>query len=172
MARRVNLLNDDEYLRFLISLVYDERYFSVSYNKLFKKLYDTEFVSVMLMDENRASDALKLRDGFGDICHPCSVLEVLIALSNRCEEQIMHNDIQGNRMGLWFWEMIGNIGLSSMDDNRYDEEYVNDILRRFLYHNYGSNGLGCAFRSASHPDLRDEELWYQMNYHLADILEV
>ena len=164
--------NDEDYLKFLINLVYDNRYFSVSYDKLFRKLYDTEFICVMELDENRLSDGLNLRQNFGDIYRPCSVLEVLIALSNRCEEQIMHNDIQGNRMGLWFWEMIGNMGLSNMDDNRYDEEYVDDILRRFLYHNYDLNGLGCAFRSVSHPDLRDEELWYQMNYHLADILEV
>jgi hypothetical protein len=75
-------------------------------------------------------------------------------------------------MGLWFWEMLGNIGLSSMDDNHYNENYVGDILRRFLYHEYDANGLGCAFRSASHPDLRNWELWYQMNFHLGDILEV
>lgn len=164
------MTTDDEYFKYLKSYVIDN-YFIVSYNKLFRKLYDTEFVSVIQFDVNRELDALKLRNGFGDIIKPCSIFEVLIALSVRCEEQIMYDEKRGDRRGLWFWEMIGNMGLGQMDDEQYDEEYVDDILRRFLYHKYNSKDKrGCAFRSTEHPDLSGYELWYQMNFNLNDIL--
>lgn len=149
----------------------DSEYFTISYNKLLYKLFNTKFIVVIPLDKHRISDVFALRSEYGittDI--PCSVLEILIALAIRGEEQIMYDRDVGNRIGQWFWEMIGNMGLGHMTDEHYDEDYCNDILRRFNYHDYTSDGLGCAFRSAKHPDLRDEELWYQMNYHFDDII--
>lgn len=159
-----------EYIEYLKSFIIDQ-FFTVSYDKLFSKLYDTEFVAIMPLDDNRICDAENLRNGF-DISDPISVFEVLIALSIRCEEQIMHENNRGDRRGLLFWEMIGNMGLGSQTDENYNEEYCDDILRKFLYHNYGPNGLGCAFRSTAHKDLTNYELWYQMNLYINDILEV
>lgn len=158
--------NDDIYFKWLINQVYNKS--SVSYDKLFRKLYDTEFIFVIKLDENRLVDAIHMREQFGDIQRDISVLEVLIALAKRVDEDIMRDDNYGIRSGRWFWEMIFNMGLGQMTDDEFDENYVDDILRKFLFRTYDANGLGCAFRSKTHPDMRNVELWYQMNYWLND----
>lgn len=157
------------YLKWVTKFVYNPAS-GQTYDKLFKKLFDTEFIFLIPLDENRVFDGLNLRNMFsGDINRPCSVLEVLIALAIRCDDQIMFNDKYGKRSGRWFWEMISNMGLGRMNDNNYNEAYVNDVLTKFLYRQYDADGTGCAFRSVSHPDMRNDELWYQLNYHLGDI---
>ena len=75
------------------------------------------------MDGNRAEDGIDLRYRFGHEQHysdamvasflddrPCSVLEMMIALSIRCEEHIMDDPDVGNRTGQWFWSMIASLG--------------------------------------------------------------
>lgn len=163
----------EKYFSWLVNKVYNKKYFSKSYNNLFKKLFSTEFIVIIPLDSNRVSDGLNLRNDFGiTIDKPCNILEVLIALVERGERQTMADASVGNRVGQWFWEMIGNMGLGRMSDDNYDEAYTDDILRRFLYHDYDADGRGCAFRSLSHGDLSEYELWYQMQFHFADILEV
>lgn len=61
-----------------------------------------------------------------------SVLEMLIALSIRLEEHIMDDPEIGDRTGQWFWNMITNLGLGSMDDRKFNENRVEDIVTRFL----------------------------------------
>ena len=163
----------EKYFNWLVSKVYNKKYFSKSYNNLFKKLFLKEFIVIIPLDSNRVSDGLNLREEFGiAIDKPCSILEVLIALAERGERQTMADASVGDRVGQWFWEMIGNLGLGRMSDDNYDEDYTDDICRRFNYRDYASDGRGCAFRSPSHGDLSEYELWYQMNFHFSDILEV
>lgn len=163
------------YLEWLIGNVTDELSAAVggSYSRLFDKLYRTEFVVILPFDENRLLDGLLLREKYNgpvDI-GPCSVLEVLISLAHRCEDQIMHNNDIGERSGEWFWEMLANMGLGVYSDDRYNEQDVDDILRKFLFHDYNDKDtLGCAFRSSEYPDLSSFELWQQMNFHLNDLL--
>jgi hypothetical protein len=137
------------------------------------------------MDGNRAEDGIDLRYRFGyeqgydspmiatlldD--RPCSVLEMLIALAIRCEEHIMNDPDIGNRTGQWFWNMIINLGLGFMDDTKFDENYVKDVISRFLYRKYKRNGEGGLF-TVEHckNDLRTVEIWYQMCWYLDEVLE-
>jgi len=168
----------------MYELVADDRY-SKSYRKLFTRLNDTEFTYTIPMDGNRAEDGIDLRYRFGrengcpdamiasllDVV-PCSVLEMMLALSIRCEEHIMDDPEIGNRTGEWFWIMIVNLGLGSMDDTRYDAEYVDDILDRFLNREYDADGTGGLFpvrnpRYAQY-DLRNVDIWYQLNWYLQE----
>ena len=57
---------------------------------------------------------------------PCSVLEMMIALSMRCEEQIMDDPDIGNRTGQWFWDMIDNLGLGEHERLKFDGRYVDE----------------------------------------------
>ena len=42
----------------------------------------------------------------------------------------------GNRMGQWFWNMIVSLGLGSMNDARFDSEYTDDVIFRFMDRKY------------------------------------
>jgi hypothetical protein len=132
------------------------------------------------MDENRAGDGRDLRYRFAyemgyataDIRAflddgPCSVLEMMTALAARCEEHIMGDPDIGNRISRWFWAMIQNLGLSSMDDEHFDEGFTDRTLARFLAREYGSDGEGGLFMvKNAGKDMRGIEIWYQMMMYL------
>ncbi len=174
-----------EYFEWMYQLVCKEGYSKrLSYRKLLTHLHNTEFIYIISMDGNRAEDGIDLRYRFGyehKYEHPiiaeylddrpCSVLEMLTALAIRCEEHIMDDPDMGNRTGQWFWNMISNLGLSSLDDTRFDSRYLNRIITRFLNREYKRNGEGGLFtvKNCKH-DLRTVEIWYQMCWYLDDIL--
>lgn len=152
------------------------------YSKLFKRLHETEFVYILPMDSNRKSDGEDLRYRFAyekersyaeigsllDI-RPASVLEVMVALAIRCEESIMDDPKYGNRSAQWFWEMVVTLGLGNMDDDHYDETYVDMVLYRFMNRQYEPDGRGGLFHIEG-QDLRGVEIWTQMNWYLDRIL--
>jgi hypothetical protein len=142
----------------------------------------TTFRYSIANDENRADDGINLRSRFifdcsynnsvlGYLDGPCSVLEMLVALAHRCEEQIMDDPDIGDRTGQWFWMMIKNLGLESMTDDQFDEEFVNERVSIFLDREYESNGEGGLFvLDNCRYDLRTVEIWYQMCWYLNTIL--
>lgn len=174
----------NRYFDWMYQLVVDDRYSKRSYRKLFAKLHDTEFTYMIPMDGNRAEDGIGLRYRFGreksysDVAiasglddRPCSILEMMIALSIRCEEHIMDDPDIGNRTGQWFWEMIVSLGLGSMNDARFNRDYVEDVLERFLDRDYAHDGEGGLFTIRhSRKDMRSIEIWYQMNCYLNKII--
>ena len=173
-----------EYFDWMCQLVCDEKYSKrLSYRKLLHCLHDMDFSYTIAMDGNREEDGIDLRYRFGyensyagpmiaDYLdnRPCSILEMMIALSIRCEEHIMDDPDIGNRTGQWFWNMIVNLGLGSMNDSKFDYRYVNDIIHRFLNREYERNGEGGLF-TVKHCryDLRTVEIWYQMCWYLDEI---
>lgn len=162
----------DDYFEWLCDMVCGKRYSkSVSYRKLLRQLYDTEFRWVIPMDRNRAEDGKDLRDRYGRyFSGPCNILEMMIALAIRCEENIMDDPTIGDRTGQWFWEMIVSLGLGSMTDTRYDEEYVYSNLEIFMNREYEPNGRGGLFTTRHcRDDLRDVEIWIQMCWYLDEI---
>lgn len=155
----------------------------ISYSKLLGRLYGEEFTFSLDKDLNRASDGITLRHRFAlrvslspededDMYDtPCSILEMIIALALRMEEQIMDDPVVGDRSGQWFWGMIVNLGLGSMTDDRYDETYVTSVINRFLNRDYEPDGRGGLFRVRhSQQDLRDVEIWTQMCWYLNELL--
>ena len=96
---------------------------------------------------------------------------MMIALAIRCEEHIMDDPDIGNRTGQWFWNMIVNLGLGSMTDAKFDENYTNMVIERFLNREYERNGDGGLFTvKHSRRDLRTVEIWYQMCWYLDEIV--
>ena len=151
-----------------------------SYRKLLRCLNEINFEYSIPMDANRDADGIDMRYRFGDEkCvrsyivarylddHPCSVLEMMVALANRCEETIMDNPDYGDRRGQWFWGMIDNLGLSGMYDSKFDELYVDEKIRTFLDRKYTRNGSGGLFY-VHRPifDMRTVEIWTQLNWYL------
>lgn len=149
---------------------------AISYRRLLERLHDTEFVYSIPMDENRASDGVDLRYRFtfeDDVerylTGPCSVLEMMVALAIRCEENIM-DDPKINRTSYWFWGMVINMGLGAMTDLRFDRNYVDMVVARFLNREYDYDGKGGLF-TVRNPDrdLRTVEIWWQLCWYLNSI---
>ena len=175
---------EDEYFEWLCSLVSKQRFAkSISYYQLLHHLHNTQFCWLIPMDRNRAEDGLDLRyrfsidhgfesDYFASYLNDpnCSVLEMMVALSIRCEETIMLDGEYGDRTGQWFWGMITSLGLGSMTDDNYDEDYVEEVLITFLSRRYYPDGRGGLFTiRGCDTDLRDVEIWVQMLWYLDSI---
>ena len=165
----------NEYFEWLYNLVCGKRYSQgISFRKLLMHLHRTEFIYVIPMDENRACDGVDLRYRFAYdytspatvesyLDGPCSVLEMMVALAVRCEEQIMDDPKMGDRTAQWFWNMIVNLGLGSMVDEYYDEKLVTDILDLFLHREYAPDGRGGLFTVRGiRQDMRDIEIFGQL----------
>jgi hypothetical protein len=181
LSRRIN----NEYFAWLLNLACSDKYSGrISYKKLLRYLYNVEFTFLNPKDENRASDGVDLRYRFileknyddmydcimSTLDGPCSVLEMMLALSIRCEENIMDDPAIGSRTTQWFWFMINNLGLGAMYDDLFDADYVEEIVRRFLAREYEPNGEGGLFRiKHCDVDLRTMDIWRQMCWYLDTI---
>lgn len=157
---------------------------SDSHTLLLKQLYETPFRYSIDTDGNREADGVDLRYRFSvakrfqqsEIAHeldykPCSVLEMMIALALRLEEDIMSNEEFGNRTGRWFWDMARNSGLIDMVDKNYNFRNTDDIIQRILDRDYGADGTGGLFCIPNiATDMRTVEIWKQALWYLNDIL--
>lgn len=153
---------------------------STTYYKLFRTLNQRQFYYTIDMDANRESDGISLRYKFGREngidqiiissaldSRPCSVLEMMVALAIRCEDNIMDDDDYGDRTGQWFWLMIINLGLSGEADDKFNSTRVNHVIDRFLDREYDRDGRGGLFYVENAPnDMREIEIWYQMHLYL------
>ena len=171
---------NQEYFQWLCMLINPEK--ASSYQKLLNYLYDTEFVYIMPMDGNRYDDGINLRYRFGydnNIEDPviascldnksCSILEMMVALAVRVEESIMQNPDNGLFPDKWFWKMIDSLGFAGMTDGRFDNEFANSIIWRFLNREYDYDGKGgLVYLPHTRCDLRSVEIWYQMMWYLSE----
>ena len=175
----------NEYFEWMCDKVYDKKYCKgKNYRQLLMYLNKREFEYILEMDGNRAEDGVSLRYRFAYERNynysmvssylddePCSVLEMMVALATRCEEDLMNDPEHDTSIGKWFWIMIINLGLYPVTDEKFDLDYVNQKINIFLDRKYRPNGEGGLFtvRNARR-DLRDVEIWYQMNWYLDELL--
>ena len=174
------------YFNWLMALAIGNRYSKATFDKLLIRLSNTPFRYSIERDCNRAEDGIDLRWRFAklesnayldpdvimdDLSGPCSVLEMMIALAIRCEETIMDDPSYGDRSLQWFWGMVVNLGLGSMTDDQYDDEYVTYVLDRFMDRKYEPNGKGGLFTVKNTvSDMRTMEIWYQLCSYLNTII--
>lgn len=149
------------------------------YSKLLDYLYQVDFVWIIPMDENRAKDGLNLRNRFCDLYSfdtvqlqeifgnkPCSMLEMMIALSIRIEDDFMGTE-NSNQIPRWFWSMIFSMGLQFNKDETFNSDKVDSIILQFIEHRYGPDGRGSLFHvPMRNVDFRNLQIWDQMNYWL------
>lgn len=171
-----------DYFEWIYELVCNGRFAkSITYRQLLTFLHDTEFIYFVPYDENRAAEGIALRYRYCLLhdcedmeCYltgPCSVLEMMVALAIRCEENIMDDPAKGDRTSQWFWSMITNLGLGSMSDNNFNEWLVNDIITRFLERDYEPDGRGGLFTVKNwNRDMRTAEIWHQLMAYINSIM--
>lgn len=183
MTQRNEILN--EYFEWMCHLVCNGKYYSkVSYRKLLYFLNSVDFIPTMEMDDNRMVDGRAFRYQFGsefgytnefiednlDI-YNCSMLEMMVALAYRVETQITDDPSYGNRTGQWFWCMVSNLGLSHMEDSKFDRTYCEDVIDSFIKHRYSPKGDGALFKLDNPPeDMRDVDIWCQCMWYLNETI--
>lgn len=172
----------NSYFEWLYQLVCKDRFLpSISHRRILMHLHSTQFRYLLPKDEDRAGEGVNLRWRFicenrlsaaylDDLEGPCSVLEMMIGLAIHCEEHIMDNPEIGDRTGQWFWEMMVNLGLGAMSDDRFDRRYADDVINRFLDRQYEPDGKGGLFRIRNcKRDLREVEIFSQLCWYLNSI---
>lgn len=156
------------------------------YTKLLQRLHQIDFTYTISMDGNRYEDGIDLRYRFGRECgydsliiathidyKPCSVLEMMVALAQRCEETIMSDPEYGDRTGLWFWCMIESLGLDDIVNAEYNQTIVDQTIDILLRREYDRDGKGGLFTVKNPPrDMRSMEIWHQLNWFLDDFLDL
>lgn len=152
-----------------------------NYSMLLQTLNLYEYVPDDIRDENRRADGLSLRRWFADIAclsiadidycldEPCSMLEMMVALANRCEETIMYDSGRGNRTYVWFREMLSSLNLIEMTNDYFNREIVDYRMLIFRTRQYDVNGRGGLFTVMNNDiDMRTLDIWYQMQAYLRE----
>lgn len=147
-----------------------------THGRLIEYLHSTDFRWSVAHDENRAGDGTWYREEFFKNCSleegkfkkPCSVLEMLVGLSIR-----MNNDFVGDpaeeKPDIIFWEMICNLKLDQFDNDHFDSEMVDEIVQDWLDREFAYDGEGSIF-PIKNPfrDQREIEIWSQMNDYIEE----
>lgn len=173
---------DQTYFNWLISQI--EVKGTRTYNGLFERMHNTEFIWFVPNDDNRIHDGLDLRTEFIhdthgwstekildlDLMHQkgASFLEVLIALSRRAAFTC------GGEAQFWAWHLIENIDLQKMSDPLTNEKIakIDDVFDTVIWRTYQYNGEG-GFFPLNWPteDQTKVEIWYQLNKYALEIQE-
>lgn len=143
------------------------------YTKLTKLLHSIPFRYSVLLDENRISDVMDMRiefDSFALFPEEVSVLEVMVALAQRCFYSIL-DDGTGDRVPEIFQLMLNNLDLLGCTDDNFHELYARQNIDTFLDRKYSRDGKGGLFYIPNaEQDMREADLWYQAMWYIDTII--
>ena len=175
---------DEKYLAWLCGLLGIKDISCHPNGVLLRLLYGIEFHltdPVIGHDDNRVSDAYSLRGDYLDSDLNCeipvifmgapSVLEVLIALSLRIDDDVMYNGEL--RASKWFWIMISNLKMMDFTNESngvtWSPRDVTAIIDIWMNRCYDFNGNGGLFPlKYTAFDQREVEIWYQMQSYFEE----
>jgi hypothetical protein len=143
-----------------------------SYDDLFEKMHNLEFVWTVPNDDNRVQDGLDLRPEYANgkvsdlVLEGVTFLEVLVALSRRLEFTA------GGEARQWAWRLLKNLRLHKSSDPLTEarDSRVRDILDAVIWRTYERDGRGGFF--PLHNPAEDQtkvEIWYQMNAYVIEM---
>lgn len=178
-----NNIVKSQYFNWLCAIAIPDNNLRENYTALLGYLYEKIYIPRFEMDLNRAQDGVNLRFKFEreydyaieDIIEyfdnePCSMLEMMIALSIKLEESIMFDPDKGDRISLWFMNMLRNMEISDSTNNMFHYKRVDLVVSLFLDGQYGADGSGSLFKiKRKDIDMRDYDLWYQMNFYAEEL---
>lgn len=165
------MTNHTDYFLWLIAQIGIPQRNRNTYNDLFMRLYETEFVWIVPHDDNRLQDGLELRREFngrkrGINEMPCSLLEVLIGLSRRVAWTTDRS------AEYWAWQLLDNLRLTKSSDplTGRKAERVEETLEALIWRTYDRDGNG-GFFPLNYPrdDQTKREIWDQMNAYVNEM---
>ena len=174
------------YFNWLLNLVCTHRE-KQDYEDLMRLLFRVDFRYSIRRDENRAADGVDLRSMFADeyeidyetrheaISGPCSVLEMMVALSRRATYSMLDGelDTEDDEMHYIFWLMMENIGLVGLKNGDFSHSRAMRCIDVLLDRKYAYNGENGGLFVVKKPrrDLRKVEIWYQMCWYFSEKLK-
>jgi hypothetical protein len=165
---------EDDYFQWLTSQIELPADNPHTYNDLFTRMHEIEFVWSVPHDDDRVQDGLNLRNQFLNgrrykFTSGVSVLEVLIALSIRVAFTA------GGYAPIWAWQLIENLHL----DRRFDPftkgraERVDETLETLIWRTYQRDGKGGFFPlNQALEDQTKVDIWNQMNMYVNEIQQL
>lgn len=160
-----------------------------TYFVLGMKLFNTRFNASVPFDDNRVADGRRLRDVYTLVSAYSSylildtpganMLEVLVALVQRFDTDVMMTEDGKERHKEWFWLMMKNCGLDIFVDSQFTkldsdaDMACSSIINLINERGYDKSGLGGFFpMKKSNDDQREKELWKQMHeYFLENLID-
>lgn len=143
-----------------------------TYEELFERMHNLEFVWIVPHDNNRLQDALDLRVQYmnefpGRLAGgSATFLEVLIALSRRTAFTA------GGEAEDWAWKLLKNLRLTKAYDpwTAQKARSTEEILETVIWRTYHHSGKG-GFFPLKDPfeDQTKVEIWYQMNAYVNEM---
>lgn len=172
---------DDPYFEWLCNIVGAvPNYNGVSYFRLCDTLHKINYkVNMDDRNYNRAYDGLCLRrqyvqnfddnSDYGSASNrgPCTMFELLVALSQRISF-IIGTDDNRNNPSVCFFILLKNLRIAKYNDEIFDqlngEFFVSEAANRVIFEQYDSSGNGGLF-PLRHPseDQHKKDIWYQMH---------
>lgn len=188
LNEKLMALEDPVFTKILKTNKDTNRYDYIYYDWLFKMVKGTYYDNLLELlhsipftpneeelDYNRYLDGLRLRNRFKSetngkikiIKGPCTFLEMLIALANRLDSDIMYETKFGDRSVDWFWMFVDNLGFTKYTDSTWDHDIEVKVLikvHKILAKDYASDGSDGLFAVKDRPDvdLRECDIWRQM----------
>lgn len=175
------------YFEWITTVVMPDRGIRKSYFRLLEELNNIPFTYINPLDQNRDVDGKNLiyhfsyRSGIPNNVieenivqrEHSTVLEVMVSLAFKIEEEIMSDPRYGDRTAQWFMLMLDNLGLSYYSDQVWSygvsDMQVREIISRFLNRDIQPNGEGGLFIvRRPYSDMRDVDLWTQANWYISE----
>lgn len=168
-----------DYYQWLLEKIDGHKEPYYDYSLLLNELHSIRFDWGLENDSNRADDGERLRweymdeENIPDLFYkdgvPCSVLEMLIALSIRCNNEIMW-DPREDHTAEFFWVMIENLDLMRCTDEHFSMAYVHQQIGRWINRDFRRNGKGSPFplKERNVRDQRKVTIWQQMCGYISE----
>jgi len=161
---------DYDYYNWLTSQIFTPR--ERTFEELFSRMHNLEFVWFIPNDDNRLQDGLDLRAEFLNGRRPnltlqgATVLEVLVALSRRVAFTA------GGDAEMWAWRLLKNLRLNKASDpiTAAKETRIEETLYALIWRTYEPSGQGGFFPLRfPNQDQTKLEIWFQMNAYIIEM---
>ncbi len=178
----------EQYFNWIINTIFDDFDLLNSYFGLLVELNNITFEYSIAKDANRQKDAQDFRYIFGDAngypetyiameldIQPPTLLEVIAALINRVQDNILCDFEHGIKNQDIFIDMLRSLHIDDLCDRRYlssDDMYqLQDSINRLYNRDYSYYGEGGLF-TVQNPqeDMRRTEIWFQFMWYLNEKL--
>lgn len=145
------------------------------YSDLCDTLLSIEFEYSVGNDCDRAEDGLELRREFEELVRakcsdntPCTMLEMLVAVSSRAAE-LMYEGDEGESPGYYFWIFIVNLGLNrchNREDFRRQQRKIVDVCATYM----SRSDENVDIVVVNHPPRKwaKMEIWKKINWFLTE----